>query len=98
MKMSHLSSSCRYYLFTGHTDMRKGFDSLIGIFTSQMNCNPHNRSVFTFFNTSTTRLNCCYEKGTGLPFITSALKREPVRWLQLVIKIQVHLLAASNYN
>ena len=34
--MLHLSPAVRYYLYTGHTDMRKGFDSLCGIISSQI--------------------------------------------------------------
>jgi len=48
--MLHLSAACRYYLYSGSTDMRKGFDSLCGIITSQMNLNALSGAVFIFFN------------------------------------------------
>ena len=34
--MLHLSATCKYYLYTKDTDMRKGFDSLSGIVSSGM--------------------------------------------------------------
>ena len=34
--MLHLSSQCRYYLYEGHADMRKGFDGLCGLVLAGM--------------------------------------------------------------
>ena len=48
--MLHLSAACRYYLYAGSTDMRKGFDSLSGIVTSHIKEDVLNGSVFIFFN------------------------------------------------
>jgi transposase len=48
--MLHLSPSCKFYLWCGDTDMRKGFDSLSGIVSSKMNQDALSGSVFIFFN------------------------------------------------
>ena len=48
--MLHLSPAVKYYLYTGNTDMRKGFDSLCGIISSQMELNALCGAVFIFIN------------------------------------------------
>ena len=48
--MLHLSVACRYYLYRGITDMRKGFDSLSGIVSSEMRCDVLSGFVFIFIN------------------------------------------------
>ncbi|MES2775629.1 MAG: hypothetical protein V4722_15745 [Bacteroidota bacterium] len=37
--MLHFAPAGKYYVYTGNTDMRKGFDSLCGIFSLQMELN-----------------------------------------------------------
>lgn len=48
--MFSLSSSNSYYLYDQPTDMRKGFDGLCGLVTSQMQFDPTNGSVYVFLN------------------------------------------------
>ncbi|MFA6336003.1 MAG: IS66 family insertion sequence element accessory protein TnpB [Bacteroidales bacterium] len=48
--MFSLSSSHQYYLFTGSTDMRKGFDALSGVVRSQMGRDPLSGEVYIFIN------------------------------------------------
>ena len=50
--MLHLSSTCNYYLYNGNADMRKGFDSLYGLVSSQMQCDVLSVSIFIFINNS----------------------------------------------
>jgi transposase len=54
--MLHLSASRNYFLYSGHTDMRKGFDSLSGIVKSQRALNTLNGSVFIFMNRRLTHI------------------------------------------
>jgi transposase len=63
--MLHLSPSCRYYLYRGVTDMRKGFDSLCGVVTSQMQRNHLDGSVFIFFNRKHNQVKLLLFEGDG---------------------------------
>jgi len=48
--MFNLNSAHRFYLYDQATDMRKGFDSLSGLVSSQMGQDPTNGSVYIFMN------------------------------------------------
>src|SRR6187401_3248436 len=54
--MLHLSSSIRYFLYRSPADMRKGFDNLSGIVSSQMQCNACSGDIFIFFNRNRTHV------------------------------------------
>src|SRR5665647_1314620 len=64
--MLHLSPSIGYYLYTGHTDMRKGFDSLCGIVLSQMALDALSGAVFIFINKKRTQIKLLLWEGDGL--------------------------------
>lgn len=63
--MLHLSSSCKYYLYCGNTDMRKGFDSLSGIVSSKMNEDAISGSVFIFLNKKHNQVKLLLWEGDG---------------------------------
>lgn len=63
--MLHLSPSCQYYLYRGVTDMRKGFDSLCGVVTSQMQLNHLDGSIFIFFNRKHNQVKLLLFEGDG---------------------------------
>ena len=63
--MLHLSPSCRYYLYRGDADMRKGFDSLSGIVSHQMQGNALSGAVFIFFNKRHTQVKLLLWEGDG---------------------------------
>lgn len=63
--MLHLSSACKYYLYKGDTDMRKGFDSLSGIVSSHMQLNVLSGSVFIFLNKKHNQLKLLLWEGDG---------------------------------
>ena len=48
--MLSLSSSCRYFLYHHHADMRKGFDGLSGLARDGLLKDPLSGDVFIFFN------------------------------------------------
>jgi len=48
--MLHVSAFCNYFLYTGHTDMRKSFDGLCGVVKNQMSLDALNGSIFIFMN------------------------------------------------
>ena len=73
--MLHLSASCRYYLHVTATDMRKGFDSLCGIVTSQMQMNVLSGSVFIFINKKHTQVKLLLWEGDGLAVYYKRLEK-----------------------
>lgn len=73
--MLHLSPSCNYYLCRGDTDMRKGFDSLSGIVSSQMQLNALNRSVFIFFNKKHNQVKLLLFEGDGFALYHKRLEK-----------------------
>ena len=48
--MLSLPSSCRYFLYSHRTDMRKGFDGLSGLVRDALQKDPLSGDVFIFFN------------------------------------------------
>jgi transposase len=73
--MLHLSAACRYYLYSGTTDMRKGFDSLCGIITAQMNHNAMSGAVFIFFNKKHNQVKLLLFEGDGFALYHKRLER-----------------------
>lgn len=64
--MLSLSASTRIYMAVGATDMRKGFDGLCGLVTSQLGHDPLCGSLFLFVNRRRDRLKVLYWDGDGL--------------------------------
>ena len=48
--MLGLTNHHKYYLYDKVCDMRKGFDGLSGLVSSEMNCSPLDGSVYLFVN------------------------------------------------
>jgi transposase len=73
--MLHLSASCKYYLYRNATDMRKGFDSLCGIVSSQLQMNVLSGSVFIFINKKQTKVKLLLWEGDGLAVYYKRLEK-----------------------
>lgn len=73
--MLHLSPAVRYYLYTSHTDMRKGFDSLCGIISSQMALDALSGAVFIFINKKRNQVKLLLWEGDGLSLYYKRLER-----------------------
>lgn len=73
--MLHVSAFCKYYLYNGKTDMRKGFDSLSGIVTSQMHCDVLNGAVFIFLNKKRNHVKLLLWEGDGLALYHKRLEK-----------------------
>ena len=63
--MLHISPACNYYLYNSDTDMRKGFDSLSGLVSSQMQLNALSGSVFIFLNKKHNQVKLLLWEGDG---------------------------------
>lgn len=73
--MLHLADSCRYYLYAGHADMRKGFDSLSGLVQSQMSLSAMGGSVFIFMNRKRTHIKLLRWEGDGFAIYYKRLEK-----------------------
>ncbi|MGK2862891.1 MAG: IS66 family insertion sequence element accessory protein TnpB [Chitinophagaceae bacterium] len=73
--MLHLSASCRYYLHRSPTDMRKGFDSLCGIVSSQLQMNILSGAIFIFINRKQTQVKLLLWEGDGLAIYYKRLEK-----------------------
>lgn len=73
--MLHLSSNCRYFLYTGVTDMRRHFDSLSGMVTSQMHENVLNGDIFIFLNRRRNQIKLLLFEGDGFSIYHKRLEK-----------------------
>ena len=73
--MLHLSAQCRYYLFEGYADMRKGFDGLCGIIQSAMRKKITTGDIFIFINRSGTHIKLLQWEGDGFALYYKRLER-----------------------
>lgn len=73
--MLHLSPQCRYYLYQGGCDMRKGFDSLSGIVSSQMQGDASGGAVFIFLNRRRNQVKLLHFEGDGFSLYHKRLER-----------------------
>ena len=70
-----ISQHQRYFVYLGHTDMRKGFDSLCGLVRSAMNLNPMSGDMFVFFNRSKTHIKILLWDRDGYAIYYKRLER-----------------------
>jgi transposase len=62
-------------LYTGHTDMRKGFDSLCGIVSSQMALDALSGAIFIFINKKRNQVKLLLWEGDGLSLYYKRLEK-----------------------
>src|SRR6478736_8046127 len=73
--MLHLSTSRHYYFYNAVTDMRKGFDSLSGIVTQQMQSDMLSGSIFIFMNKKRNQVKLLLWEGDGLSLYYKRLEQ-----------------------
>jgi transposase len=73
--MLHLSVAVQYYLYSDITDMRKGFDSLCGIVSSQMKLDALSGSIFIFINRRRNQVKLLLWEGDGLSLYHKRLEQ-----------------------
>ena len=73
--MLHLSGSCRYYLYRSPTNLRKGFDSLCGIITSELQMNALSGSVYIFINKKHSQVKLLLWEGDGFSIYHKRLEK-----------------------
>jgi transposase len=73
--MLHLSGFCQYYLYAQGTDMRKGFDSLSGLVTAELQMNALSGAVFIFFNKKRNQVKLLVWEGDGFAMYYKRLEK-----------------------
>src|SRR3954464_15570421 len=73
--MLHLSAACKYYLYGGDADMRKGFDSLSGMVSQHMQLSALNGAVFIFVNKRRNQLKLLLWEGDGFSLYHKRLEQ-----------------------
>lgn len=73
--MLHLSASCKYYLYGKPADMRKGFDSLSGLVTSELQMDALSGAVFIFINKKRNQLKLLLWEGDGFALYYKRLEK-----------------------
>ena len=73
--MLTLSETTCYYIYLNNTDMRKGFDSLSGIVSSQMQLDPLSDVVYIFINRRRTQIKLLHWEGDGFSLYYKRLEQ-----------------------
>ena len=73
--MLTLSESTHYFIYLDTVDMRKGFDSLCGIVSSQMQLNPLSSAVYIFINRRRTQIKLLSWEGDGFSLYYKRLEQ-----------------------
>lgn len=64
--MLSLPVAVRIFVFTGVTDMRRGFDGLAAMVEGELGQNPESGHLFLFFNRRRDRVKILFWQGDGL--------------------------------
>ncbi len=78
--MFGLGAATRIYLAVGRTDMRKGFNGLVGLVRDRLQCEPLSGHVFLFCNGQRNRLKLVFWDGSGLWVCAKRLEKGKFRW------------------
>ena len=73
--MLTLSEATCYYIYLYNTDMRKGFDSLCGIVSSEMRFDPLSSDVYVFINRRRTQIKLLHWEGDGFALYYKRLEQ-----------------------
>jgi transposase len=80
--MIALASGARVWLATGHTDMRKGFDSLALLVQQNFQRDPHTGDIFVFRGRRGDLAKLIWHDGQGACLFTKRLERGKFLWPQ----------------
>lgn len=73
--MLSISASQRYFVYSGLTDMRKGFDSLCGLVREEFKMNPQSGDVFIFFSKTRNKIKLLQWQNDGFAIYYKRLER-----------------------
>jgi transposase len=81
--MFGLTSSTRVFLFAGPTDMRMGFNGLLGLVESKLKEDPTQGHLFVFCNRGHNRIKILFWDGSGLWVCAKRLEKGTFDWPQV---------------
>jgi transposase len=70
-----ISEHQRYFVYTGITDMRKGFDTLCGLVRAEMRLNPMSGDMYIFFNRPRTHVKILLWERDGFALYFKRLEK-----------------------
>ncbi len=73
--MLSISSAQRYFLYSGLTDMRKGFDSLCGLVRNEFQMDPLSGDVFIFLSRTKNKIKLLQFQGDGFAVYYKRLEK-----------------------
>ncbi len=82
--MIPLAPNIRVYLATGHTDMRKGMNSLALVVQEKFSRDPHAGDLFVFRGARGDKLKAIWFDGIGMSLYLKQLERGTFIWPQPV--------------
>jgi transposase len=94
--MFSLGSSQQYFLYQGHCDMRKSFDGLCGLVTTELKRKATSGEVFIFVNRQRTHIKLLHWEHGGFVLYYKRLesgtfplpKKQQLSWSDLVLMIE----------
>jgi transposase len=81
--MFSIGSATRIYVAAGSTDMRKGFEGLLGLVRDHLDCDPLSGHVFLFANAQRNRLKLLFRDGKRLVGLRKRLEKGRFRWPEI---------------
>ena len=78
--MIAFASGVRVWLATGHTDMRKGFDTLALLVQETLKRDPHAGDLYVFRGRRGDRVKLIWHDGQGACLFTKRLERGRFLW------------------
>jgi transposase len=78
--MIAFASGVRVFLATGHTDMRKGFDTLSLLVQETLKRDPHAGDLYVFRGRGGDRIKLIWHDGQGACLFTKRLERGRFLW------------------
>lgn len=73
--MLNISTSQRYFFYSGLTDMRKGFDSLCGLVREEFKMNPLSGDVFIFLSKTRNKIKLLQWQHDGFAIYYKRLEK-----------------------
>lgn len=73
--MLNINSAQRYFIYSGLTDMRKGFDSLCGLVREEFKMDPLSGDVFIFLSRTKNKIKLLQFQGDGFAVYYKRLEK-----------------------
>lgn len=78
--MISIGPATRIFLAPGATDMRKGFEGLVGLVRHRLEADPLSGHLFVFCNRRRSRIKILYWDGSGLWLCSKRLEKGTFSW------------------